>query len=71
MTDDDEEKRIWKEFGLSKEDISDTAVVAASKPLHPVLAVGLGAAVLVNVGFLLSIPPVLRGRGMCVCVASS
>jgi hypothetical protein len=63
---DDEEQQIWKELGLSKDDFKDetTYTVESTKhPLHPALALGLGTAVLINVGFLLSLPPVLRGRG--------
>lgn len=32
-------------------------------PLHPAIAVGIGGFVILNVGLLLSLPPVLMGRG--------
>jgi hypothetical protein len=35
----------------------------ASKPLHPALGLGLGTFMVLNVGLMLSLPPVLRGRG--------
>jgi hypothetical protein len=65
MKDDDEVQKIWKEMGVSKEEFDEVTAAAPveSKPLHPALALGLGAVVLVNVGLLLSLPPVLRGRG--------
>ena len=68
MKDNDEERKIWKELGLSKEEFGEATAALAeaefeSKPLHPALALGIGTFVLVNVGFLLSLPPVLRGRG--------
>jgi hypothetical protein len=50
---------IWKELGISSED----EIAVSNNKLHPILAVGLGAAALFNVSILLSIPPVLRGRG--------
>ena len=33
------------------------------RPLHPAIAVGIGGFVIINVGLLLSLPPVLMGRG--------
>lgn len=72
MKDDDEERKIWKELGLSKADLDEaTAAKFESKPLNPALALGLGAFVLVNVGFLLSLPPVLRGRGAFAPIVTS
>ena len=65
MKDDaDKERKVWEELGFSKDDFREAAApVESNKPLHPALAVALGTAFLVNVGFLLSLPPVLRGRG--------
>jgi len=32
---------------------------------HPIVATGISLAFLVNLGIILSLPPVLRGRGTC------
>jgi len=57
----DEERRLLKEIGISEDELLDENFEA--KPLHPILKLGLGTAFLFNVGLLLSLPPVLRGRG--------
>lgn len=62
-----DERIPWEELGLSPKDLMDDT--SLSKPesnnntLKPVLAFGIGAAVVINVGFLSSLPPVLRGKG--------
>jgi hypothetical protein len=67
-TDDDEaaERAIWKELGISREDWVDEEPLSnyQSKLSNTLLMMGFGTAVVVNLGFLLSLPPVLRGRGM-------
>lgn len=68
----DEEKKLLEQLGLSEEELLKEAPAVESKPLHPALKLGLGAAFLFNVGLLLSLPPVLRGRGVfrktwCLC----
>ena len=65
MTGENEEEkeaqRLFEEFGLSQEE--PIKEQPSSNALSPAVAVGLGAALLVNVGLLFSLPPVLRGRG--------
>jgi len=72
-----EERRALLELGISLEDLSgvmgdddsqrrqgdghDSA--SRSNKLHPALAVGIGVAFACNVAVILSLPPVLRGRG--------
>jgi SAM-dependent methyltransferase len=59
MKDDDTEK-IWKQV---QGEIRDEVSATAPSTLHPALAVGLGGVFLLNVMALLSLPPVLRGKG--------
>ena len=59
MKDDDTEK-IWKQV---QGEIRDEVSAMALSTLHPALAVGLGGVFLLNVMALLSLPPVLRGKG--------
>jgi len=61
----DEEKKLLEQLGLSEEELLNETVLE-SKPLHPALKLGLGTAFIFNVGLLLSLPPVLRGRGMFI-----
>jgi hypothetical protein len=66
---DKELRELWKELGISPKD--GTALAShlnknssdRGRKIHPLLALGLGAGVLFNIGILLSLPPVLRGRG--------
>lgn len=58
----DEEKEALSQLGLTEDDLGIGSKVDA-KPLHPALKLGLGTAFILNVGLLLSLPPVLRGRG--------
>jgi len=58
----DEEKRLLQQLGLSSELLEEAVV--DNKPLHPLFKLGLGTAFIFNVGLLLSLPPVLRGRGV-------
>jgi hypothetical protein len=53
-----EEEQLLREWQIALEQPA-----AESKPLHAAVAVGLGGFVILNVGLLLSIPPVLMGRG--------
>jgi hypothetical protein len=67
--DDDEaaERAVWKELGISREDwvVDEEALTSNQNKLsNALLMIGFGTAVVVNLGFLLSLPPVLRGRGM-------
>jgi hypothetical protein len=63
-------QEVWKELGFSSKDetalasqfTSNSASDTGGK-LHPILALGIGAGVLFNIGILLSLPPVLRGKG--------
>jgi len=66
----DETKKSSKEAGIShrapnefveRTDNSDD--VSSSSLSSQVIAAGVGVALFVNVGFLLSLPPVLRGKG--------
>ena len=58
----DEEKNILTQLGLTEDDLGMGSNMEA-KSLHPAIKFGLGTAFILNVGFLLSLPPVLRGRG--------
>ena len=45
-------------------DFQDALEAPARQPsLHPIVAAGIGGFVVLNVGLLLSLPPVLMGRG--------
>lgn len=54
-----EVETLLNEWNAALEPVPPTTVSS----LHPAVAVGLGGFVLLNVGLLLSIPPVLMGRG--------
>jgi hypothetical protein len=56
---DDEQRTSTSEADVASSLDSEEA----SKKLHPVLGLGLGTFMLLNVGLMLSLPPVLRGRG--------
>lgn len=63
-------QELWKELGIPPKDGTALASYFDSKhasdsgnKLHPILALGIGVGVLFNIGILLSLPPVLRGRG--------
>jgi len=56
----DEENALLKEFGLSEMELSKAC---EKRELHPGIAFGLGAFFVANVAILLSLPPVLRGKG--------
>lgn len=64
-------QELWKELGLSSNDeilpaqqaLWNDGISHRDNKLHPILAVGIGTAALINIGILLSIPPVLRGKG--------
>jgi hypothetical protein len=74
-----EMNQLSKELGLSskmKDEFVDTLVDNShdvidfnnsntGNKLHPIFALGIGTAALINIGILLSLPPVLRGRGTC------
>jgi hypothetical protein len=74
-----EMNQLSKELGLSskmKDEFVDTLVDKShdvidfnnsntGTKLHPIFALGIGTAALINIGILLSLPPVLRGRGKC------
>lgn len=62
---EDEERKLLRELGLSEADLAEPASTSRTS-MNPLLATGLGVAFLVNVGILLSLPPVLRGKGKYV-----
>jgi len=57
----DEEKELLKHLGIDESEIY--AQELDRKNLHPAIAVGLGIFGILNIGLLLSLPPVLLGRG--------
>lgn len=57
---DDDTEKIWKQV---QSEIRDEVSATTTSTLHPALAVGLGGIFLFNVTALLSLPPVLRGKG--------
>lgn len=70
----DEEESILRSLGLgdilSRADEAEGIGIGSSSSnadgkltMHPALAVGLGGALLLNLAVVLSLPPVLRGRG--------
>jgi hypothetical protein len=63
--DEEEEKALLRELGLSSanEIYNDEKSVSSSRHVHPAIPLGLGVFGIVNVAFLLSLPPVLRGKG--------
>jgi hypothetical protein len=68
-TDDEAtERAVWKELGISRKDWvtvdEEPLSINQNKLSNSILMIGFGTAVVVNLGFLLSLPPVLRGRGM-------
>lgn len=58
----DDTQDIWKE-AKNEIHMDKEATSTNGGSLHPAFAVGLGAFFLLNVGALLSLPPVLRGKG--------
>jgi hypothetical protein len=67
----EEEKNELKKLGIPIE-----AIELANEPVEPskmsqVAALGIGAFCLVNIGVLLSLPPVLRGRGTSAFTTNS
>lgn len=58
-----ETKEIWKSVQSELRDEAWSDDSAGSSSLHPAFALGLGGFFLLNVGALLSLPPVLRGKG--------
>jgi hypothetical protein len=62
---DNVEEKLLKELGLSADEVLDITSNSSCPPskLNPVLAVGIGTAFVLNVAVLLSLPPVLRGKG--------
>jgi hypothetical protein len=50
-------------FDLLRQALAEDKRPPTAASLHPAFAVGAGIFCLVNVGILLSLPPVLRGRG--------
>ncbi len=70
MTDnrnDDELLQLQQQLKIDLQGTATDGTTNASqeqqRPLHPAIAVGIGGFVIVNVGLLLSLPPVLMGRG--------
>jgi hypothetical protein len=57
----EEDKKALRELGISIDALEDLDQEPAK--LHPVAAVAFGSFCIVNIGLLLSLPPVLRGRG--------
>jgi hypothetical protein len=70
MTDNRNDDELLQLQQQLKRDLQSTATDGTSnasqqqqRSLHPAIAVGIGGFVIVNVGLLLSLPPVLMGRG--------
>jgi hypothetical protein len=59
----EEEKNELKKLGIPIEAIELANEPVEPSKMRPVAALGIGAFCLVNIGVLLSLPPVLRGRG--------
>mmetsp|Transcript_7481 Transcript_7481/g.11312 ORF Transcript_7481/g.11312 Transcript_7481/m.11312 type:complete len:257 (-) Transcript_7481:29-799(-) len=61
----EEEQRLLESLGISTEILhpDKSPEPQQSQQLHPALAMGLGCAFLFNMGILLSLPPVIRGKG--------
>jgi len=59
----DDTQEIWEKVQSEIQDSSEAPASAKSDSLHPAFVVGLGGFFLLNVGALMSLPPVLRGRG--------
>jgi hypothetical protein len=57
----EEEAELWKM--LAKEIEDDSAVSTSHSSIHPVVKFGLGCAFLGHAAIILSLPPVLRGKG--------
>jgi hypothetical protein len=62
----EEEKNELRKLGISNEALELANETVEPSKMRPVAALGLGAFCLVNIGVLLSLPPVLRGRGTSV-----
>jgi hypothetical protein len=60
---DDEAEKIWKQVKSEIRDDEVSETTPSSSTLHPALAVGLGGIFLLHVTALMSLPPVLRGKG--------
>jgi hypothetical protein len=61
----EDEKNELKKLGIPIEAIELANEPVEPSKMRPVAALGIGAFCLVNIGVLLSLPPVLRGRGTC------
>jgi hypothetical protein len=59
----EEEKNELKKLGVSIEFLELANEPVEPSKMRPAAAIGLGAFCLLNFGVLLSLPPVLRGRG--------
>ena len=59
----DETSEIWESVQSELRDEARSHDTGGSSSLHPAFALGLGGFFLLNVGALLSLPPVLRGKG--------
>lgn len=59
----DDTQEIWKQVQSEMTDNGEAPASAVSGSLHPAFALGLSGFFLLNVGALLSLPPVLRGKG--------
>lgn len=59
----DETSEIWQSVQSELRDEARRHDTGGSSSLHPAFALGLGGFFLLNVGALLSLPPVLRGKG--------
>lgn len=60
--DDDETVKILRELGIDPATIEHESQ-SASSSLHPLAALSLGCFFAANFALLLSLPPVLRGKG--------
>ncbi|KAI2497879.1 hypothetical protein MHU86_16617 [Fragilaria crotonensis] len=57
------QEQLMKELQSTPATAGTTDASQQQRPLHPAIALGIGGFVIVNVGLLLSLPPVLIGRG--------
>jgi hypothetical protein len=64
MKESQTDDQLLAELGISRNDIEETfAPQERAAPLNPWIAAGLSTFLVANVAMLLSLPPVLRGKG--------
>ncbi|EEC48937.1 predicted protein [Phaeodactylum tricornutum CCAP 1055/1] len=63
MKETDEITAALDELGISASDLGGPDKDSPPTKLHPIIAFGIGAFCVANLGLLMSLPPVLRGKG--------